>query len=923
MFKFYAGFILFFYCSSIYAQPGPLKEIKWAWISGDDVENSSGDYGILEVKNKTNMPVARSFSCGWTAKDGNLWLFGGTHDKEKFFNDVWEYNPSLNVWVWVSGDKIPDQPGVYTTKGVSPFNKPGARRGATSWTDASGNFWLFGGDGLDKDGKRGWLNDLWQYVPYKGWMWVSGTNVTGVYGKYGSFRQSSLKNYPGGREGALGWADKMGNLWLFGGEGYGEEGSGLLNDLWQFNTRLNEWQWVSGVKFANELGKYTQKNNSPGARKYSTGWANTEGKLCFFGGYGYAREKDGYLNDMWAFDVKSLQWNWMGGEAYPNAPGNYYIMGHATKTTYPGGRSGSVNWLDSIGNLYLFGGYGIDKNAKFLLLNDLWRFDYQKNIWTWVSGSDEINQQGAYGTKGIADVKNTPGARGLAVSWLGKSDTRWLFGGAGFATAQGGYLNDLWRVGAAVAVPPSLFCPASVVTENDNMHCAVKVDSIDPAVPKGTMVKFELSGAIAAVGNGSAGGLAFNMGTTTVRYSLHDNPQQSCSFTVTVKDHIKPVPIVKELSDIIGQCSIKINDIPTAKDNCAGQIKGVTKDATSYTKEGKYTITWVYDDGNGNVSTQTQKVIVQSGGNTLSPVVTNLPDVIGECAATVTTVPQASKNCGGFINGKTTLPLNYSKQGIYSVLWTYDDGAGHTATQAQKVIVKDKTAPLPAVQHLPDIVAECTVIVNENPLAIDNCAGSLKAKTRDAVAYNKPGEYSITWVYDDGNGNSTTQKQKIVVKSMPGPLTLLVRNLPDLIGNCTVIATLKPIAYDKCLGYVVAATTDPLVYKEPGTYIIHWKFIGSSDTILQNQNVVVKSLSANVSIFPNPANNYFTISFKSCKVDERISFSVFDVLGRALETNVVNAGRSVKFGINYPMGAYFVQVRQGDEIVTKKLIKLK
>ena len=36
---------------------------------------------------------------------------------------------------------------------------------AVSWTDSSGNLWLFGGDGYDADGGAGYLNDLWEFNP--------------------------------------------------------------------------------------------------------------------------------------------------------------------------------------------------------------------------------------------------------------------------------------------------------------------------------------------------------------------------------------------------------------------------------------------------------------------------------------------------------------------------------------------------------------------------------------------------------------------------------------------------------------------------------------------------------------------------------------------------------------------------------------
>ena len=45
---------------------------------------------------------------------------------------------------------------------------------------------------------------------------------SGVYGTLGT---PSVGNMPGGRDGAVGWTDKNGNLWLFGGYGYDANGN--------------------------------------------------------------------------------------------------------------------------------------------------------------------------------------------------------------------------------------------------------------------------------------------------------------------------------------------------------------------------------------------------------------------------------------------------------------------------------------------------------------------------------------------------------------------------------------------------------------------------------------------------------------------------------------------------------------------------
>ena len=69
---------------------------------------------------------------------------------------------TANEWTWMSGSNTPNQPGVYGTQGVaSEANTPGGRTGAASWTDSSGNLWLFGGLTGTSTGETS-LSDLWE-----------------------------------------------------------------------------------------------------------------------------------------------------------------------------------------------------------------------------------------------------------------------------------------------------------------------------------------------------------------------------------------------------------------------------------------------------------------------------------------------------------------------------------------------------------------------------------------------------------------------------------------------------------------------------------------------------------------------------------------------------------------------------------------
>jgi hypothetical protein len=123
----------------------------------------------LETPAAGNVPGARSSTVSWVDGDGNLWLFGGlgldADGTLGYLNDVWEFNPSTQLWAWMGGSNtIGDdcgypgncgEPGVYGVLGTpATGNIPGGRQLAESWTDSSGRTWLFGGLGFDSQG--GW-----------------------------------------------------------------------------------------------------------------------------------------------------------------------------------------------------------------------------------------------------------------------------------------------------------------------------------------------------------------------------------------------------------------------------------------------------------------------------------------------------------------------------------------------------------------------------------------------------------------------------------------------------------------------------------------------------------------------------------------------------------------------------------------------
>ena len=253
------------------------------------------------------------------------------------------------------------------------------------WRDGSGNLWLFGGLYQSASGYQSMNNDLWEFHPSSNeWTWVSGYYSSYSAGVYGTEGVASVSNTPGAREWAVGWTDRSGNFWLFGGfqiaYSYGAYVQEGMNDLWEFNPSTEEWTWVSGSNTGNGSGVYGSEGveattNVPGAREQSVGWTDTSGNLFLFGGVtSIAGGNYGYLSDLWKFDLSTGEWVWVSGVSSINGVGQYGTETRAAATNAPSARASAVSWTDASGNLWLFGGGGVTSSFSVgsEQLNDLW-----------------------------------------------------------------------------------------------------------------------------------------------------------------------------------------------------------------------------------------------------------------------------------------------------------------------------------------------------------------------------------------------------------------------------------------------------------------------------------------------------------------------------------------------------------------------
>jgi len=282
------------------------------------------------------------------------------------------------------------------------------------------------------------------------WTWVKGSDTLNGPGNIGTIGVTNSANYPDGRYSAAQWTDLIGNFWIFGGV----SSAGERNDLWKYSPTANTWTWVNGPITQGGAGVYGTKgipgpNNIPGARSWGgRTWTDQQGRLWLNGGMGHDVNGVGgvFLNDLWMYDITTNEWTWMAGTDTVGTAPQYGTLQVPAIGNTPGGRSEcNTAWVKFDGTLWTFGG----ENNRFGLYddlwNDMWMFDINTNMWTWMSGDSTSNKTGNFGTLNVEAASNLPSSRFSYTHWQDANDNFYIFSGCGYVSSGSGVYSDVWK----------------------------------------------------------------------------------------------------------------------------------------------------------------------------------------------------------------------------------------------------------------------------------------------------------------------------------------------------------------------------------------------------------------------------------------------------------------------------------------------
>lgn len=331
-------------------------------------------------------------------------------------------------------------------------------------------------------------------------------------------------------------------------------------------------------------------------------------------------------------------------------------------------------------------------------------------------------------------------------------------------------------------------------------------------------ITYELSGSTS--GNGtSLNGVTFNLGITTVTWTITDGSGNiaECSFTVTVEDHQIPAiscPGNQTVSTNTGTCTFTQPGTAwdaTGSDNCSVSsllysLTGVTTGSgTSLAgvtfNLGVTNVSWTITDGSGNTNECAYTITVQDHE---LPVINcagnqSVPADPGVCTYTHSGTAwdaTGSDNCSissitYVMNGATTGSGNtlngvVFNDGTTNITWTITDGSGNTSQCTHTVTVNDLENPVinctgnQTVNTDPGTCTYTHIGVNWDAVGSDNCtiasltytlngATSGNGTSLNNVAFNL-GVTTVTWNVADNNGNTAQCSFTVTVLDQELPL---------------------------------------------------------------------------------------------------------------------------------------------------------
>ena len=339
----------------------------------------------------------------------------------------------------------------------------------------------------------------------------------------------------------------------------------------------------------------------------------------------------------------------------------------------------------------------------------------------------------------------------------------------------------------------------------------------------GSSIAYAMTGATTVAStNGQVGTATFEIGTTTITYTVTDGANRTATSTMTVvvtDDEDPTLSVANNVTantsdDGTGDCTvdIAITDA-TFADNCSGSalayvMTGATTGSgngqvgtASFTK-GTTTITYTVTDGSNRTVTESMTVTVTDDEDpsitTVAGTVTLDLDANGSVTVVLSDVfDSAADNCTASGDIVTALDQTYTFDcddvGVtQTISMTSEDEAGNTTTVTKDVEIADNIAPTASVVATYDVYLDASgaasvAFTDLDNGSSDNCSFTSTIQDNNFDCDDAGQTIEVTGTLEDPSGNTTNYSSDVTVHDTIAPVFATVQ---------TAAVTLNSVNYD-------------------------------------------------------------------------------------------------------------------------------
>jgi hypothetical protein len=645
------------------------------------------------------------------------------------------------------------------------------------------------------------------------------------------------------------------------------------------------WTWMNGDTLNSNCvygpqGVFNSAYHPQGTYE-GIGWTDLKGNFW------YSCNSD----TLWKFDPLINQWAWIFGHG--SSSPYYGIKGVPSPLNTPGSRIFcSLTWTDTVGDLWLFGGRSWGSSRA-----DLWKYNIASNEWTWMSGSNTLFDVGNYGIKGIPSTLNYPCSRiETNAGWLDRaSNSLWLFGGnSGFSSIDSA-LNDVWKYHIATNEWTWMHGDS---TSNDNPpNFGIKNISSPSNDPGSRDVYCKWSDKDNNLWFFGGGKFAFTHNDTW-KYDIVLNEWTWMGGNVTPYSS--------------GNCITDTANVPKRAyenktcwvDVCGKFWKADHEGNSSLWKLDPDSVIWTLV--NGSLGPPATPVTPVNYGQKGIPNITNHPNV----------------NYG--VVSWTDVNNNFWFINSPSVMWRYtpDTSCGGCviARPFANYSSTDSSICVSTCISFNSLSQLATSYQWSFPEAIPSTSNDINPSN---ICYPDTGHFDVTLIVMNVGGSDTLTITNFVTVS-PFPTGFAIVQISD-----TLFATQNYASYQWYYFDTLLAGANNYFYVpiQNGTYRVSATDSNGCDIIDSIVNVTIginESMNSKyqLKVFPNPNNGNFVVEYYSEKFSSA-SLEVFNMLSEKVyrEQRKINVGEN-KFEItqNFVEGIYFLNIRDGEKMMVKKVV---